>query len=234
MRQITSDVLAKLKRLEAFIPYVYDDADSKATKTRLKPGMHIAGTATQGYGATGADVKPGNPDWTEEYAAARLLSDLKPYEAAVENSVKVPLSDNQFGALVLFTYNAGIAGFKGSTLLKKLNAGDYNSVPSELAKWNKTTINGKKVTSSGLVNRRASEAGLWAAGSYVQSSGTPALPQRAPLISGNALAAVTAVSSGGALQYIPHDGPIAYALAAVIVVALGFLIWKYVIKRTEN
>lgn len=107
-------------------------------------------------------------------------------------------------------------------------------MPGELAKWNKTTIDGKKVVSNGLVNRRAAEAGLWAKGGYIQSSGTPALPQRAPLISKEVTTTMTAVASGGALQFVPTDGPLAYALAAILIGAALFGLYLYIDKRRER
>ncbi|MBB4250843.1 lysozyme [Rhizobium sp. BK008] len=235
-RQVNATTETALKQWEFFIPFVYDDADPKPglKKTRLRPGMKIRGTATQGYGHTGPDVYPGAPDVTEAQALAWLRNDLDPCERAVASSVKVDLTDNQFGALVMFAFNAGVGAFKSSTLLKKLNAGDYAAVPGELAKWNKTTIEGKKVVSNGLVNRRAAEAGLWAKGGYIQSSGTPALPQRAPLINGKVVSTITAVSSTGALQFVPHDGPLAYALAGVLVLACIVGIGLYVWDRVKN
>ncbi|PCK86338.1 lysozyme [Rhizobium sophoriradicis] len=235
-RQVNATTEAALKQWEFFIPFVYDDADPKPglKKTRLRPGMKIRGTATQGYGHTGPDVYPGAPDITEAQALAWLRKDLDPCERAVATSVKVDLTDNQFGALVMFTFNAGVRAFKSSTLLKKLNAGNYAAVPGELAKWNKTTIDGKKVVSNGLVNRRAAEAGLWAKGGYIQSSGTPALPQRAPLISREVTTTMTAVASGGALQFVPTNGPLAYALAAILIGAALFGLYLYIEKRRER
>lgn len=235
-RQVNATTEAALKLWESFIPFVYDDADPKPglKKTRLRPGMKVRGTATQGYGHTGPDVYPGAPDVTEAQALAWLRGDLDPCERAVATSVKVDLTDNQFGALVMFAFNAGIGAFKSSTLLKKLNAGNYTAVPGELAKWNKTTIDGKKVVSNGLVNRRAAEAGLWAKGGYIQSSGTPALPQRAPLISKEVTTTMTAVASGGALQFVPTNGPLAYALAAILIGAALFGLYLYIEKRRER
>ncbi len=87
---------------------------------------------------------------------------MRQYEQAVEKAVYVDLSDEQFGALV----NIGIAAFQNSTLLKKLNKGDYESVPIELQKW--TRAGGKRL--KGLVHRRAAEAGLWAKGAFVSSN----------------------------------------------------------------
>ncbi len=102
----------------------------------------------------------------ERRAETMLLTDLRQYERAVEKAVYVDLSDEQFGALVSFCYNIGITAFQNSTLLKKLNKGDYESVPIELQKW--TKAGGKRL--KGLVHRRAAEAGLWAKSAYVSSN----------------------------------------------------------------
>jgi GH24 family phage-related lysozyme (muramidase) len=67
------------------------------------------------------------------------------------------LSQNQFDALTSFVYNAGRGALAGSTLLKKLNAGDYEGAAKEFAKWDK--VNKKSV--AGLAKRRAAEADLF-------------------------------------------------------------------------
>lgn len=90
-----------------------------------------------------------------------LAADLAKAEEAVDQSVKHLLTDNQFGALVSFAFNAGVSAFRSSTLLRLLNAGDYTSVPNQLKRWNKGTVNGKKVVLKGLTNRRAKEIALW-------------------------------------------------------------------------
>jgi lysozyme len=120
----------------------------------------IVGVWTIGYGHTAAAGPPfpfAGMHISDEEAEELLKKDLGKYEQAVEKAVKVPLTDNQFAALVSFTYNLGEGSLRSSTLLKKLNAGDYDAVPSELAKWNKA---GGKVV-QGLVNRRKDEAKLW-------------------------------------------------------------------------
>lgn len=75
----------------------------------------------------------------------------------VQSVVRVPLNDNQFAALVSFTYNLGIGNLKNSTLLKKLNAGDYAGAAAEFPKWNKA---GGQVL-AGLTKRRAAEQALF-------------------------------------------------------------------------
>lgn len=120
----------------------------------------VAGILTIGYGHTSAaglpKVTPGLKITLAE--AERILqADLGIFEAGVEKAVTVPLNDNQFAALVSFSFNLGVGALKSSTLLKKLNAGDYSSVPTELMKWNKAR--GKVV--AGLTNRRKAEGALF-------------------------------------------------------------------------
>jgi lysozyme len=79
-----------------------------------------------------------------------FFQDLRRFENAVNGSVAVSLEQNQFDALVSFSFNVGVGAFTGSTLLKKLNAGSYDDVPGELMKWTK----GGGKTLQGLVNRR--------------------------------------------------------------------------------
>ena len=120
-----------------------------------------AGVATIGYGHT-ADVAMGQ--CVDENQAQRLLrDDLESACASVERLVSVPLSDNQFAALASFAFNCGAGNLGVSTLLKKLNHGNYDAAPSELARWVKATdpATGKKRTLAGLVRRRAAEGELW-------------------------------------------------------------------------
>lgn len=133
---------------------------------RLTAYYDVARVLTIGYGSTGSHVKPGMKISPAE-AEALLRKDLDRFEKRVASLVKVPLSDNQFAALVSFDFNTG--ALHKSTLLKKLNAGDYKAVPGELMKWTKAKVNGKLTTVQGLVNRRTSEVGLW-------KSGAPSLP----------------------------------------------------------
>lgn len=82
-------------------------------------------------------------------------------EREVLSVVKVHLSDNQLSALVSFVYNLGIGRLKSSTLLKKLNKGDYTGASQEFPKWNNETKNGVLVPSSGLTKRRKAEQELF-------------------------------------------------------------------------
>ena len=86
-----------------------------------------------------------------------LDQDLDSAEACVNSMVKVPLNQNQFDALVSFVFNVGNNAFRDSTLLKMLNAGHFDQVPTQLRRWIRD--NGKIV--KGLINRREKEISLW-------------------------------------------------------------------------
>jgi len=94
---------------------------------------------------------------TEQQVYDLLAQDLERFERSVEEKVTVDLAQHQFDALVSFSFNVGISAFEGSTLLKKLNAGDYGDVPNQLRRWVKA--DGRTV--QGLVNRRENEIKLW-------------------------------------------------------------------------
>lgn len=110
---------------------------------------------TIGYGHT-KGVVPGMT-CTKAQAIAWLYADAAEAEDAVNELVKVPLSQNQFDSLVDFVFNVGRGNFASSTLLKKLNAKLYDQVDAEIVKWNKA--NGKVL--GGLVKRRTLEANLF-------------------------------------------------------------------------
>jgi len=115
-----------------------------------------AGVWTIGYGSTGSHVHKGLR--ISEPAAEELLrTDLRRFEDAVNTKVRVPLNQAQYDALVSFTFNVGVGAFSKSTLLRKLNTGDYTSVRSELARWNR---GGGRVL-RGLTLRRQREAELF-------------------------------------------------------------------------
>ena len=118
-----------------------------------------AGVWTCGWGST-KGVQEGDV-WSESHAEERLATDVEEFEDAVRELVTVKLNDDQFSALVSFCFNLGANALKISTLLKKLNAGDYQAVPDQIRRWNKATVNGEKVVLDGLVRRRNAEALLF-------------------------------------------------------------------------
>lgn len=122
----------------------------------LKAYLCPAGVWTIGYGDTGPDVKEGLVI-TKEEAERRLEARLRGFEKGVNALVAVPLSQHQYDALISLVYNIGLGNFKTSTLLRKLNAGDYEGAADEFPRWNKSK--GKVLT--GLVKRREAERKLF-------------------------------------------------------------------------
>ena len=94
---------------------------------------------------------------TELQAERDLLEELEEFAEQVLNTVKINLEQNELDALTSWTYNLGVGNLRSSTLLKKLNSGDKNSVPFEMKRWNKAA--GKVL--NGLTKRRKAEAKLW-------------------------------------------------------------------------
>ena len=114
-----------------------------------------AGVWTIGYGHT-AGVKEGDV-CTQEEAEKLLRGDIFKFEEYVQDSVKVDLDQSQFDALVAWTFNLGPGNLRESTMLKKLNNQEYESVPFEMRRWNK--VGGK--TLDGLIRRREAESLLF-------------------------------------------------------------------------
>ena len=116
---------------------------------------------TIGIGSTyyedGSLIKKG--DVISEARAKQLFANILPrYEADVKRLVKAPLNQNQFDALVSFTYNCGASNLAKSTLLKKVNANPNDpTIRDEFTKWNKSG----GVVLKGLTRRRIAEANLY-------------------------------------------------------------------------
>ncbi|MDE2029608.1 MAG: lysozyme [Alphaproteobacteria bacterium] len=145
--------------LDAVFPRRIDQAGIDLIKEfeglHLTPYLCPGKIWTIGYGHT-RTVRAGM-HITEMQAETLLDEDLRLYERAVMRLVAVPLTDNQFSALVCFVFNVGIANFESSTLLKLLNRGWYEQVPAQLMRWNRA--NGE--VWGGLARRRAAEGRLW-------------------------------------------------------------------------
>ena len=118
------------------------------------------GVWTIGYGTTkypnGIRVKRGDT-CTLEQAKSYMQHDLKKFEQTVNSAVNVPINQNQFDALVALAYNIGTNAFKNSTLVKRLNEGNYKAAANQFDVW--VNAGGKRV--QGLVNRRAIEKALF-------------------------------------------------------------------------
>ena len=149
----TSDYMTKatalIARLEGFEPRIYNDNGHPAI----------------GYGH---DIQPGDPyDSTTELsnsdALALLSSDLQTYDDCISNAVQTALTDNQRAALLSWTYNEGCGALRSSTLLKYINAGDFESAADEFSKWIYSTdpATGQKVQNATLISRRETEQGVF-------------------------------------------------------------------------
>ena len=114
-----------------------------------------ADVPTIGYGHT-AGVSDGDT-CTQEEAETMLAEDLVEFEDYVKNYVESELQQNEFDALVAWTYNLGPANLKESTMLKELNSGNFEEVPRQMKRWNRA---GGEVL-DGLIRRREAESRLF-------------------------------------------------------------------------
>ena len=115
-----------------------------------------AGKLTIGYGHTGDDVHVGMTI-TPDKADFLLSRDLMAASQSVIRLVQVELNNNQFSALVDFVFNLGGGALASSTLLEKLNHGDYAGAADQFLLWDKAHVNGQLVTIPGLTVRRQRE-----------------------------------------------------------------------------
>jgi len=138
--KISEAGLALIRDSEGFRAEAYRDA---------------VGVWTIGYGHTAA-VRPGDRV-TAEQGLALLRADVAGAEAAVARAARVPLAQGQFDALVSFAFNLGAAALAGSTLLRRLNAGDAAGAAAEFPKW----CHAGTAVLPGLVTRRARERALF-------------------------------------------------------------------------
>lgn len=196
-----------------------------------------AGVWTIGYGHTRTAEE--GMRITEQQAVDLLDQDLRIVAAQVRRLVHVPLTQHQFDALCSFVFNVGAGAFQRSTLRRKLNEGDYESVPDELMRW----VYSKGTRLPGLVNRRAAEAGLWARGSFVTSNFVAAepVPGRSALATDTgkgalatgaagllAVALATAREAGEAVAAVPQLAALPPWVGALLVLAAvtGVLVWR--------
>lgn len=215
-RDINAAGLSLVKSFESFVPFVYDDlrpVRGVPYGYREWDGSKPIGTLTIGYGHTDDAAHPlkirKGLRVTEPEAVAILAKDLDECEDRVSRAVTVPISDNQFAALVSFDFNTG-AIFKAS-FVKALNRGDYAAVRPGLMQW----VKAKGQTLRGLVRRREAEAALFtrkdtarAVKPIDQGAGEPAgnVVPEAPVEdqplsqSGVMKGAGTAAAGGGALM----------------------------------
>lgn len=135
-----------IKSFEGFVDHAYNDG---------------VGIMTIGWGHAIKAGESFHHQISIEEADEVFRKDVQFAIDAVNKLVTVELSQNQFDALVSFVFNTGVGAFKNSTLLKELNSGNYDIAAEEFKKWNKGTVNGKKVELKGLTKRRNAESELF-------------------------------------------------------------------------
>ena len=151
-----------IKGWESFVPHVYDDKLAPIkSKYREWDGRKPKGVLTIGYGHTNAAKHPLKIEKglriTEAQARDILDVDLDECEEAVNRMVKVGLTQGQFDALTSLTFNMGTTNLRKSSLLRKLNAGDYSGARQAFDLY----VNSGGEFMQGLQNRRDGEQALW-------------------------------------------------------------------------
>lgn len=153
--------------------------DGKLNEIGIQPKMDPLGIWTIGWGHAVTDPVTGEqlkgeanyekakrlyPGFNEQQAEDLMQRDLAAYEAAVKKVVTIPLNEDQFGAMVVFTFNVGIGALNKSTALRLLNQKDIQGAGEAMLAWNKGTVKGVRVVLKGLTYRRMSERDLLVSG----------------------------------------------------------------------
>jgi lysozyme len=154
--------------IKPFEGYLKKLPDGRCTTYRCP-----ANVLTIGYGCTEGITE--GMVWTEQEATEALAREMLKHEQAVEKMLRVPVSQEQFDALVSLSYNVGAGAVGRSTLLRHLNAGDYARAASHFADFKRSRVygalakrygvkDGERAVLPGLVRRRAAEAALFLEG----------------------------------------------------------------------
>ena len=238
MRELRPVDEAALKVMEGEVPYVYDD--SKYPTRPYVRGMTVGGTLTAGVGHTGSDLDRWIGKEIPQTQIDKWLDEDNDVAERFVNQIGVVLNDNQFAALVFWVFNIGTGSAAKSTLVKKLKAGDYDSVPAQLRRWTKTRVNGKMITSNGLIKRRADEIAYWLADASVAPKPVPR-PKHKPtgtqvgeLEVPKTITLENAAAGAGIASTIfssVTEGPLAYVVAGIAAVSFGIFAYWFVTKR---
>lgn len=157
MMQCSEAGIALLKRLEGCEPLPYRDPAGLWTlgvgHLLTRDELHSGKIHLPSFGV----CRYGRAPWPEAWIADLLRADLRRVETALQRAVHVPLSQPQYDALVCWGYNVGTGALRTSTLLRLLNAGDYEAVPTQMRRW--VYAGGQVLT--GLRHRREQEIALW-------------------------------------------------------------------------
>ena len=224
--RMTEEGLALIRRFEGLRHEAYRDA---------------VGVWTIGYGHTSAagppHVSPGLR-LSDAEAATVLARDVEVFAAGVRRCLRVTLDDHQFSALVSFAYNVGVGNFRSSSVLKAVNAGDFDAVPRRLNRWVKA--GGR--TLPGLVTRRAAEGALFAGlhSPGAQGAAPPPVARPAeevdgkPPVESRTLWAAAAAGLAAMAQAALAPRTLTFILAAAVLVAAAFIIQQRIKKLKEE
>lgn len=153
MMQTSPDGRKLIEGFEGLVLHEYDDF--------RQPPVRTIG---YGHALRGGESYPNGI--TQQQADDLLASDLRIAESAINSHVDVPISQAQFDALVSLAFNEGTFAIITSTLLSKLNDGDYDGAAEEFPRWDKVLKNGRLQPSPVLDARRAKERALFETGVY--------------------------------------------------------------------
>ena len=207
-----------IKKYEGFRSHAYRDAvgvwtigyghTSMAGAPRVKPGLRISRQQ-------GEDI---------------LARDVAKFARKIRPMIQVELNDNQFSALVSFSYNVGVGGFRRSSVLQRVNAGRFDAVPNRLSLWVKA--GGR--TLKGLVRRRAAEGELFLSGKTTDTTdttqpvepvtGKPAHKSTTNLAA--VLSAITGLVSAVMSTASDQAGGYFVAMAALVIIAASLWIMR--------
>lgn len=199
-----------------------------------------AGKWTIGYGST-KGVKRGMKI-DKGQAEELLMEDLQEHGSYVNQYVKVPLTQARYDALTSFVFNLGPGNFRSSTLLKKINVGDFDGATQEFSKWNKARVDGVLQPLAGLTRRRTAEAALFAMDASVGADGVlqpqkPEIEAVKPLTKSKTMAGASIAGSGLVLTEVAQQleplthmsDAVKYIFLAVTVIGIAIVAyarWK--------
>lgn len=128
---------------------------------RADPYLDAVGVPTIGYGSTyypdGQRVRLTDPPISEPEARRLMQATLAEFEDGIADALQVEVTQSQFDALICWAFNIGVSAAQNSTLMKKLNSGDYFGAADQFLRWNKAG----GVTLRGLTRRREAERELF-------------------------------------------------------------------------
>lgn len=211
-----------------------------------------AGRWTIGYGHT-EGVQPGDTI-TRAHAENLLEADLLGYARAVDEALAgCDASQHQFDALVSLAFNVGVAGFRGSTVLRLHRQGDHQGAARAFGMWNKAMVNGRLQEMPGLTRRRAAETAFYLTPEaslekdmpQVVAQPAPATSSKTVIAGGVSVAAGigsvadqiapvlnSIATTGASLKSVMSLG--GTALSAIALTAGIYMLWRYLQKRRRG